>query len=414
MSEENTALGQLSAMKARYTKSDEIENGVDSLSGAQNSRLMAPQYWRAAAILLAVFCGIFLSLAYRESKGLSQRRSELQLIESRLTDGESRLMKLSTEIGIMTAQKESLTSEILKLRSEAGKNAESSAESRLLGQALPPLKDEYSSLIAKVASLRKSKTDLEGQVKSVEEKLANIRATFESQDRRLQSTEKDLSGKSKRLAEVEKELAEKQAAVAGASRSLGDYQNQLESTKSAYEDLKRKLTELNTERAQLAETMTANQAALSTVRENYTVDKSRLDILAAESKRLDSQINEDRKRSTDAEKKLRLLLDEVSSLETQRSQLGGLSKKISTAMKELTAVEADITSKSSKLNELAQKANVAEAALASKQSALDELEKRIEKLEATRLDLAKDISRMQGQQEILKQSSETVGPKPAG
>jgi len=296
MSEEDTALGQLSAMKARYTKSDEIENGVDSLSGAQNSRLMAPQYWRAAAILLAVFCGIFLSLAYRESKGLSQRRSELQLIESRLTDGESRLMKLSTEIGIMTAQKESLTSEILKLRSEAGKNAESSAESRLLGQALPPLKDEYSSLIAKVASLRKSKTDLEGQVKSVEEKLANIRATFESQDRGLQSTEKDLSGKSKRLAEVEKELAEKQAAVAGASRSLGDYQNQLESTKSAYEDLKRKLTELNTERAQLAETMTANQAALNTVRENYTVDKSRLDILAAESKRLDSQINEDRKR----------------------------------------------------------------------------------------------------------------------
>jgi len=83
-------------------------------------------------------------------------------------------------------------------------------------------------------------------------------------------------------------------------------------------------------------------------------------------------------------------------------------------MKELTTVEADITSKSSKLNELAQKANVAEAALASKQSALDELEKRIEKLEATRLDLAKDISRMQGQQEILKQSSETVGPKPAG
>jgi len=149
MPEKDSTLGQLNAMKARYTEKDTTETGDGGQLALQKSRLMAPQYWRAAAILLAIFCGIFLSLAYRESKDLSKRRSEQELIESRLADSENRLMGLSTKIGAMSAQRESLASEILKLRSEAANYAESSAESRILGETLPPLKNEYTALISK-------------------------------------------------------------------------------------------------------------------------------------------------------------------------------------------------------------------------------------------------------------------------
>ena len=202
MPEKDSALGQLNAMKARYTEKDTIETGDGGHLVPQTRRLMAPQYWRAAAILLAIFCGIFLSLAYRESKDLSKRRSELELIERRLADSENRLMELSTEIGTMSAQRESLAGDIVKLRSEAANYAESSAESRILGETLPPLKDEYTALISKVATLRKSKTDLEGQVRSVEEKLANVQAAFDSRDRKLQEVEKDLNSKSKQKSDV--------------------------------------------------------------------------------------------------------------------------------------------------------------------------------------------------------------------
>jgi len=345
MSEKDSALGQLNAMKARYAEGESIANGEGDRLASQPRRLLTPHYWRAGAILLAVFCGVFLSLAYRESKGLSRRHSQLQVIESRLADSENHLMTLSTEIGTMTAQKESLTSELIRLRSEAAKSAESSAENRILGKALPPLKSEYSELVSKVASLRESKAELEGQVRSAEKKLADVRAVIETQERALKKVSTSADSKQKRLVKIERELADKQTAVTGAQRSLLDYSRQIKTVERDYENLKKRLASMNDERDQVTDTIRAKQADLNSARADYNKEKSRLDLLSAELKRLNNSLLKDQKRIEVAENRRRSLSDEVSALEAKKAQLSAVLAELRKSTRVLTEANTDISIK---------------------------------------------------------------------
>ena len=513
MPEKNSAMDELNDIKVRYTSVKRSEDKFQKDTVMHGSRLLAPIYWRIFAVLLALFCGIFFVLAYGEITGITQRKAALKMLENRLIGGEQRLRELSVEIGKMTAQRESLLGEILKLEAEAASNAESAAENRVLDKTLPPLKEEYTQLLSNISSLREQKASLEGAVIDFQTKIAAFQATHGTQreglqsleeklkDRRgilndigrqvaekqavvagvtrsladyetllklkestykerenslqilkievgegkrkiaeqektsaslgatvqdlqakimgmqsthrvqkesLQSLEEELKGKRGVLNGIEKQLVEKQAAVAGASRSLADYKTQIQIARDTYEKGQKKLEDPERKQIALEKLIAEQETSFTSLRKMQASTRGRIDGLNIELTQIAKQIDTDRKQAVALEKRKSSLTSEVAVLETKSFQVDGLTEKIKTAKKELLAVKVQLEAQNKKAGELSQDNLQIEERIADRERKFETLESKLGVLEEKRLELAKDLSRMQGQQQALKQQKTMV------
>ena len=129
MSEESTTVEQLDALKSRHTNKPIAESDVDRAMRGQHRVLFPPYVWRLFAILLALFCGVFLTLSYMESLNLSEREAVLRSKGAEIRDYEDRVTSLSGDIGRLSAQKNQLRKEINALTQEAGGSAETRKDS---------------------------------------------------------------------------------------------------------------------------------------------------------------------------------------------------------------------------------------------------------------------------------------------
>ncbi|MFH1722555.1 MAG: hypothetical protein ABH950_08140 [Candidatus Altiarchaeota archaeon] len=132
MSEKSTAVDGLDALKERYTGGTASETVAAKDIGEPRRVFLAPFFWRLLAVLLAVFCGVFLTLSYRESLNIRERETSLRNKEAQIKDYETRIFSLSGEIGNLSAQRERLREEINILGADAAENAENAAKSRLI------------------------------------------------------------------------------------------------------------------------------------------------------------------------------------------------------------------------------------------------------------------------------------------
>ena len=66
MSEKSTAVDELDALKARYTGDAASEAIAAKDISVPHRVFLTPSFWRLLAVLLAVFCGVFLTFSYKE------------------------------------------------------------------------------------------------------------------------------------------------------------------------------------------------------------------------------------------------------------------------------------------------------------------------------------------------------------
>jgi len=112
MSEKNTAMDERDALKARHTEGTGADTAATKDIHEQRRVFLSPYIWRLMAVLLALLCGIFLALSYREALNLREREAALGNKEAQIKDFETRIVSLSGEIGKLSAQREQLREEI--------------------------------------------------------------------------------------------------------------------------------------------------------------------------------------------------------------------------------------------------------------------------------------------------------------
>jgi chromosome segregation ATPase len=394
-------------MKARY---DGVKQATDSSQGEKMesyNRLLPPLYWRVLAVVLAIFCGIFLFLAYKEITSIELRKAELSLLEDRLLGGEQRLKELSATIGQMTSQRDALQGEIVKLESEAANNADSAAESRILSKTLPPLEEEYTQLLSKVADLREQKAALEVGYVNIKEKQTNIDAVFKKRSESLKALESELEKERSELSEIDKLFAEKQAAVAGITRSITDFEVQITSLKDSHEKLKKDVAELLTEKveiqksvAETKKTLAALEVTLSDVQMKHTESQQRYNAQEKNLQSLNSDLNKKNAELADIEKMLaekqaavagatRSLADYQAQVETEKSAYEKYKGNTTKLQEEQASIEKAIVERESAIASLRIASSKVEAKADRVNSEFSEITKQFEAMRNESIELEK-------------------------
>jgi len=385
---------QLDALKSRHTDKPIAENDADRAMSGQHRVLLPPYVWRLLAILLALFCGVFLTLSYRESLDLSERETVLRNKDAEIRDYEDRVTSLSGDIGGLSAQRNQLRKEINALTQDAGESAENAATSRLLSTLLPKLREEHETLKQAVTDLGSRETTLGSKVEKHQARLDSITTSHQSYAKQLDKLEEEIPLRRGELGRLETTLSSKSAHLEGITKKIENKQGELQEMVATLDAREEKLAQLKKDLSDHGASIAASKITMDAFADEDARLAKKIEAEKAELSALAKQMTLDRKQSTDLTKRKNQLSGEVAQLDASRQQFTALKKDLADAAEQISTAETTLAAKTVELSTRNQE--IARAGERVKQ-----LERAARGLEDRRLELERNVSDLRGQQKAL-------------
>ena len=380
MSEKNTTVDNLDALKARHTQKVSSERTVEKDIHGQRRSFLAPYLWRLFGVLLALFCGIFLTLSYRQSLNIRERESVLRNKVSQIKEYETRIVFLSDEIGKFSAQRERLRKETNILVGDAAKYAEAAASNRLLSNSLPKLKKEREALEKAVSRLQSKKSSLQGEIKEYQTRLDSITTSYQKDAEQLDKLKNKLSVTRTKLDGLATTAASKTATLEGVLQKIKNKQNHLNELTAALNGNKKEQKELKNSITVLRTSISASEQTISSLR--------------AEEALLNKDIQIGKKKMARMVLQITAASEQASKMEMLETQVEIRDEKLTAKRQQLRDIQQSISEATNAFEQLRQNAANMQTSITVSKKSIDDLrsekfrldeEIKVEKIELSRI-----------------------------